>query len=278
MPLIIAILALIGAGGTIAASDSARPGDLLFPVDRSVEDIRFALTPENGKAELKVKFAEERLDEIESILKDEEEDATEEKLDDLGDEEATSTPSEASGDAKENLSRALDILTIHLAEVRGLASTTPGVANAIEIITARLASLTESDALPEELKLRIRSDRGGIELETEDEKIKVKVDDGEIEVEIESEGEDEDGDDDSDNRGTSANSGPGSFNSGSGSTNSGVNDDDDSDANEDISDTDDDSALSDDDADDTDDNSSSGSGDDGEEENEDDNSGSGSSN
>src|SRR3989344_5727602 len=199
MPLIIAILALIGAGGTIAASDSARPGALLFPVDRSVDDIRFALTPENGKAELKVKFAEERLDEIESILKDEEEDATEEKLDDLGDEEATSTPSEASGDAKENLSRALDILTIHLAEVRGLASTTPGVANAIEIITARLASLTESDALPEELKLRIRSDRGEIELETEDEKIKVKVDDGEIEVEIESEGEDDDADDTDDN-------------------------------------------------------------------------------
>src|SRR3989338_5792938 len=124
MPLIIAILALIGAGGTIAASDSARPGDLLFPVDRSVED-------------------------IESILKDEEEeDATEEKLDDLGDEEATSTPSEASGDAKENLSRALDILTIHLAEVRGLASTTPGVANAIEIITARLAPRPPNDAHP----------------------------------------------------------------------------------------------------------------------------------
>src|SRR3989344_8514673 len=165
MPLIIAILALIGAGGTIAASDSARPGDLLFPADRSVEDIRFALTPENGKAELKVKFAEERLDEIESILKDEEEvDATEEKLDDLGDEEATSTPSEASGDSKENLPRALDILTIHLAEVRGLASTTPGVANAIEIITARLPSLTQSDGPPVEIQLPLRRDHGANKL------------------------------------------------------------------------------------------------------------------
>lgn len=198
MPLIIVILAFLGAGGAVLTSDSARPGDLLFPLDRSVEDIRLALTPEQGKADLRVKFAKERLDEIESIL-DEESD------DDADDAQATSTPSsEVSDEARQNLSHALDILTTHLAEVRGAASTTPGIAEAIGAIETRL--LSGAGALPQELRVRVRGDDGKIELKTEDEKIRVKIDGGKIEVKIESEDDDEDLDDDSDRRGS--NSGP----------------------------------------------------------------------
>jgi len=180
IPLFIALALMLGAGGTVAMSDSARPGDLLFPIDRAVEEIRANFATDEGKVELKIKFSEERLDELESIL----------------DESATSTQSGVSEEAEANLSQALDILTSHLMDIHGLASTTPGIAQAISVIEARLQSNT--GALPQELKIKIRDDRGRIELKTEEGKIKVKIDsEGEVEVEVENEdeNEDEDGDD-----------------------------------------------------------------------------------
>lgn len=162
-------------------SDSARPGDLLFPVDRAVEEVRATFTSEAGKTELKVKFAEERLDEMDSILEDG---------------SLTSTTEDVSEETTQNLSHALDILILHLADIHGAASTTPGVAQAIKIIEERLQS--RADSLPEELKIKIHDDRGRIELKTEDGKLKIKVKNGEIEIESEFEDEDRDDDDDGD--------------------------------------------------------------------------------
>lgn len=175
------------------ASDSARPGDLLFPVDRVVENVRFAFTPEKNKVDLKIKFANERLDEFESIVSDE----TDESRDDT----ATSTRgSRFSEEAENNLSHALDILTSHLAEIHGLASTTPGVAQAISVLEERL--LSDANMLPQELRVKIRDDRGRIELRTENGKIRVEVkQDGTLRVKIESEdGDDDDDDDEVENR------------------------------------------------------------------------------
>jgi len=193
IPILIALAVLFGAGGTVVASDSARPGDLLFPVDRAVEEVRAAFTAGEGKAELKIKFAEERLDEMDSILEDE---------------PATTTPNGISEEAKQNLSHALDILTMHLADIHDAASTTPpGILQAISVIEDRLQA--RAGTLPKELKIKIRDDRGRIELKTEEGKIKVKIDsDGEIEVEIEVEDEDDDSDDDGEDN-SGSNSGPG---------------------------------------------------------------------
>src|SRR3990167_9150690 len=190
--LFIALAVLLGAGGTVVAADSARPGDLLFPVDRAVEEVRAVFTVGEGKAELKIKFAEERLDEMDSILEDE---------------SATTTPNGVSEEAKQNLSQALDILTMHLAEIHGAASSTPGIAQAISIIEERLQSSVGD--LPQELKIKIRDDRGRIELKTEEGKVKVKIDsDGEIEVEteVEDEGEDNSGSNSGPGKGTNATS------------------------------------------------------------------------
>lgn len=71
IPLVIAIAVLLGASGTVAASDAARPGDVLFPVDRAIENVRLTLASEKGKADLRIKYAEERLDEFESVVDDE---------------------------------------------------------------------------------------------------------------------------------------------------------------------------------------------------------------
>lgn len=249
--LFIVLALLVGAGGTVAASDSARPGDLLFPIDRAVEDVRATFASTENKVELKIKFSEERLDEMESILDDE---------------SSTTTPNGVSEEAKQNLSHALDILTMHLADIHGLASTTPGIAQALSVIEARLQQ--GANSLPQELKIKIRDDRGRIELKTEEGKIKVKIKNGEVEVEVESEDEDEEKDESKDDEDREdkkgSNSGPGSFGT---STKS---DDDD----------DDDSATSTKSNDDEEDDDSSGSSDDNddEEEDEDDNSsGSGSS-
>lgn len=67
IPLLIGALIFASAGGTVAASNSAVPGDALFGVDRAVENVRIAFAG-NGKAELKLKFAEERLQEVEKII------------------------------------------------------------------------------------------------------------------------------------------------------------------------------------------------------------------
>lgn len=71
IPLAIALVVLLGAGGTVAASDSARPGDFLFPVDRAVEDVRLAFASDDDKNDLRLRFTAERFDEFESVVDDE---------------------------------------------------------------------------------------------------------------------------------------------------------------------------------------------------------------
>lgn len=72
---IIAVLVL-GISGTVAASDSARPGDLLFGVDRTVEDIRINFAGNDKKDDLRITFAEERVRELKNLIDDEQAIAT----------------------------------------------------------------------------------------------------------------------------------------------------------------------------------------------------------
>ncbi len=57
----------VSAGGTVVASNSAVPGDFLFPIDRAVENVHLAFSGKGG-AELRVRLAEERLDEVEKLI------------------------------------------------------------------------------------------------------------------------------------------------------------------------------------------------------------------
>lgn len=69
VPYIVAVFFLLGAGGTAAAAESARPGDILFPIDQALEDVRLALANnDDAKARLKIAFAEERLAELKSLI------------------------------------------------------------------------------------------------------------------------------------------------------------------------------------------------------------------
>ena len=68
--LIIALIVALGAGGTIVAADSARPGDMLFGLDRAVENVRVALAQEENKDNLRIRFATERIREVEDLKKE----------------------------------------------------------------------------------------------------------------------------------------------------------------------------------------------------------------
>jgi hypothetical protein len=70
-PLIIGLVLLVGTGTTVAAADAARPGDLLFPVDRIVENVRLSVGSDDRKNELRLRFAEERVDELSEIIDEE---------------------------------------------------------------------------------------------------------------------------------------------------------------------------------------------------------------
>ena len=66
---LIALAVVLGGGGVVAASNTAVPGDSLFGVDLAVEKAKIALaSSEDKKNELKIKFAEERLSEVETIV------------------------------------------------------------------------------------------------------------------------------------------------------------------------------------------------------------------
>ncbi len=54
--------------GTAFAADGAKPGDVLFPLDRAMENAHLSLVPDDKKDELKVKFALERVDEVKEIF------------------------------------------------------------------------------------------------------------------------------------------------------------------------------------------------------------------
>ncbi len=68
---VMAIVAMVFGGGavTVKAADSATPGSLLYPVDLAVEDLRLSLAPSpEEQAQLHLAFAQERLEEIQTML------------------------------------------------------------------------------------------------------------------------------------------------------------------------------------------------------------------
>ena len=65
------LIFLLGAGGTVAASGAAKPGDLLFPLDRATEAIHLALVSGDEKVALQNQFINERFAELQTILNEE---------------------------------------------------------------------------------------------------------------------------------------------------------------------------------------------------------------
>lgn len=60
---------VLGSVGTVVASDKAKPGDFLYPVDTAMEGVQLALTPGDlGKANFHTQIAGERVEEVKALL------------------------------------------------------------------------------------------------------------------------------------------------------------------------------------------------------------------
>jgi len=64
--LVIALLG--GSAGVVSASNRAVPGDALFPIDTAIEKLQLIFSRGNKKNTLRIKFAEERLQEVKTVL------------------------------------------------------------------------------------------------------------------------------------------------------------------------------------------------------------------
>ncbi len=79
--LLLILMLIVGGGGTALASDAARPGDLLFPVERALENARLKLATSNdSRNELRTRYTDERLSELREILEEESEDVSDDSV------------------------------------------------------------------------------------------------------------------------------------------------------------------------------------------------------
>jgi hypothetical protein len=72
IPLIAIFITVLSGGATVYASDTARPGDFLYPVDRAMENLKLRLaSTEETRSLLAESFTEERLHELRDIIDEE---------------------------------------------------------------------------------------------------------------------------------------------------------------------------------------------------------------
>lgn len=74
IPALIGLFLALSAGATVAVSDDAKPGEALYGIDRATERVRLAIASDEAKAELQVRFANERFTELEEVISEERED------------------------------------------------------------------------------------------------------------------------------------------------------------------------------------------------------------
>lgn len=67
---ILALMLVLGSTGTVMASNSARPGDLLYPIDRATETVEGSFLRGDVKAHFTAELAQERVDELHALLND----------------------------------------------------------------------------------------------------------------------------------------------------------------------------------------------------------------
>lgn len=187
IPVLLAIIIFLGGSvATVAAADNAKPGDLLFPLDRAIENIQISLSSDDKKDELKVKFAIERVEEIEEVIQ--ETDNHDSKDDGSNQLSATSTGSadnnEASSGDQARLEAALNMALDYIGEVKKelLTNGNTEAAAAIDQVVERLNVHIQD--LPSKLKLEVKSgdDKNKIKLEA-------KTQSGKEKFEFQSEGD-----------------------------------------------------------------------------------------
>lgn len=206
----IGILILGGSMATVSAADNAKPGDLLFSIDRALESVQLALASSNQqKTQLKLGIVQERLEEIQAIL-------AENETDDIEDEEEN-TEANFSID-EEQIDQAFDIALSSIADIKQEFED-QGNTDAVSAINKVIDEFdTDFQSLPSKFRFSIKQNRNkyqltleiqtsegkerlriktngnkvDIDLKNEDGKIKIKIkEDGSVKVKDKKRGKDE---------------------------------------------------------------------------------------
>ncbi len=68
IPLMIGAMMFLGVGGTVVVADNSLPGDALYGINRATENVRIKVATGEKKGELRARFAEKRLAEVEALI------------------------------------------------------------------------------------------------------------------------------------------------------------------------------------------------------------------
>lgn len=230
--IVLLILAAVGVTGvgTVTASNNSNPGDVLFGLDKTVEELRVTFTPgDEAKAKIRLEIAGERLDELQTLAN------TNKPVDPAVPEvqqaltNATAAVNNVEVKFKENKIKlqSTDLQAL-LTELQTLLATHQGLIRRVEI-------KIEDGEIKAKIKLFEREATESAELVDDD--LDDLEDDGLLNDSKDDDEDEEDEDDNDDDRSGSSNSnsGSGSFgsnsgsNSGSGSSGSDSDDDKDDD-------------------------------------------------
>ena len=211
--LIIAVVLALGVGGTVQVADNARPGDALFGVDQAVENLQLKLAGDEKEARLRVKFAQERVTEIDDLMDDEDkktqasDQSDESESEDTSEEEGLSE--EEQGEIEVGIESALNLLSGleeqegENAEIAGIVErlnsffTSLPAGASVEVLGDKLRIEFKDEATGEEVKVKVdeKNDRLKTEIRTEEGRIKIEIKNGTLE--IKSKVEDDSDDDES---------------------------------------------------------------------------------
>jgi hypothetical protein len=177
---VVGVCFIIATGGTVAASEKAKPGDVLFPVDQATEAVRLLLADNEQKAVLQLQFLDERQQELAAIV--------DEELAKAVREIATITNKESVTERGEaRITRAVDEF-LRQAEQLPKSDTEGRRQAVVALINGVRVHGREGD----DVRLRIDDDR--FEIETEDRRIRSR--EGEASAVRYNDNDDSDGDDD----------------------------------------------------------------------------------
>jgi len=108
---IIAGIIVIALGGTAIASQNSLPNDTLYPVKKAIENVELAISSLGGnhKAEIKLKHALRRLEEVQALVEEHQEDGIVEEQEEEEEEEATEELEEQTEEAMEEVGKVRSI-------------------------------------------------------------------------------------------------------------------------------------------------------------------------
>lgn len=171
------LIVLLGATGTVAASGSAKPGDLLFPVDRATEEVRLALSSDGQREALQTQFMAERFTELQEIV-------DEEKVATTSGTGTTVVTLRATGEAR--VANAVAVLASQLAHESDSAKREQFLHDLLTEVSSFHVTQAASDTAPIHLdNARVKIDAIRTEARASNEKIKINQKDGLVEIKYE---------------------------------------------------------------------------------------------